>query len=485
MTADSRTARLAAGISKGGQSRYALSSTASRVIRHPTRFSRLLRAPTIGEVKRMVVCVMFSQQGAGDRVLSVNEAARIVRRNGHGAVAGAMCRVSFEAYSLTWRIFEAHAATCLVRKGMRMWPKRDREQEPTEWNGGESLSEASPGEQSLPAPVVQPRELALLGEARRMIQEASSLDEIKGIRDKAEAARKYVESAQLGLALQNHAAEVKLRAERKAGELLAKLKLPGGNRRLTNSGDGPSLDDLGITKHQSSRWQREAAVPEETFERFVRETNNASQELTTAALLRLARQVSSIRRAKRAVSNGEKDSGGALASIDELLVEGRRFACIYADPHVRFGDVLVDAEGESQRLTIEQLCTLPVRELAEDDAHLHLWVKNEWLFDAPQVMEAWGFVFRSVLAWVKPQRGAGEYWRQSHELLLLGVRGELPFCDRSVMSWFRANRLPHGRKSEKARKLIERVSPGPYLELFARSRAKGWEVVGNDIGRIN
>jgi N6-adenosine-specific RNA methylase IME4 len=173
---------------------------------------------------------------------------------------------------------------------------------------------------------------------------------------------------------------------------------------------------------------------------------------------------------------------GALQSFEKLLAERRRFACIYADPR-RLNEITTVEGGKTiSAPNLEQLFALPIRELAEDEAHLHLWVGNDWLFDALRVMESWGFEFRSILVWVKPQRGPGDYWRLSHELLLLGVRGELGFRDQGVMSWVRANRLPHGRKPERIRKLIERVSPGPYLELFARSPVKGWTVVGSDCG---
>ena len=84
--------------------------------------------------------------------------------------------------------------------------------------------------------------LALLDQARHAIATAESMDEVKDIRDKAEAARKYAESASLGLEAQNYAAEVKLRAERKAGELIAQLKLHGGDRRSNDSDDRVTLE---------------------------------------------------------------------------------------------------------------------------------------------------------------------------------------------------------------------------------------------------
>lgn len=131
-------------------------------------------------------------------------------------------------------------------------------------------------------------------------------------------------------------------------------------------------------------------------------------------------------------------------------------------------------------LSLDELCVLPVSELVAEDAHLHLWATNSQLFAAPQLMSAWGFEFKSCLVWVRPQRGRGEFWRIAHEFLLLGTRGELPFRDRSLISWVRVNRSKQSRKPEKIRKLVERVSPGPYLELFGDAPVKGWTVGGSD-----
>ena len=79
--------------------------------------------------------------------------------------------------------------------------------------------------------------------------------------------------------------------------------------------------------------------------------------------------------------------------------------------------------------------------------------------------------------------GMGNYWRVSHEFLLLGVRGRLSFRDKSQASWLLASRTIHSRKPAIVRQIIEKVSPGPYLELFGREQLPGsqWTVFGNQI----
>jgi N6-adenosine-specific RNA methylase IME4 len=170
-------------------------------------------------------------------------------------------------------------------------------------------------------------------------------------------------------------------------------------------------------------------------------------------------------------------------SLAPLLEAGERFATIYADPPWRYENTATRAAagGHYATMSVEEVCALPVRELAADEAHLHLWTTNAFLLDAFRVIEAWGFEYRSCLVWVKPGMGLGNYWRLSHEFLLLGVRGGLPFQCHDLRSWIEAPRAKHSAKPEHVRRIIERASPGPRLELFGRRVAEGWTVWGNEI----
>ena len=133
-------------------------------------------------------------------------------------------------------------------------------------------------------------ELTVLRKAIQALAQAKTLDEIKLVRDKAEAARKYAQSAAMGLQIQNYAAELKLRAERKAGRILAELPLRGGDRKSNSRDESLKLRDLGIDHNQSARWQLTAQIPESTFVKFLTAANEQSLEITTASLLRLARK---------------------------------------------------------------------------------------------------------------------------------------------------------------------------------------------------
>lgn len=131
--------------------------------------------------------------------------------------------------------------------------------------------------------------LAKISQARRAIASASTLHGVLQIRDQAEALRVYVKAAVAGLEAANAAAELKLRAERKAGEMLAAMEnAKTGPRKLGNTPLPNSLDDLCIDKMQSSRWQREANVPEEVFAAYIAACCNEGKEVTQAGLLKIA-----------------------------------------------------------------------------------------------------------------------------------------------------------------------------------------------------
>lgn len=154
------------------------------------------------------------------------------------------------------------------------------------------------------------------------------------------------------------------------------------------------------------------------------------------------------------------------------------------------------------RMAIEDMCALPVSGLAEDDAHLYLWIPDEFLIEGAgaRVARAWGFdpgrilvaedgeahTAASLLYWRKRGFGLGRFPRPMHEALLVCQRGRLPFGATdvgSVQTWkfpYENGARAHSRKPDGALDLIERVSPGPYVELFARRARFGWDYWGDE-----
>lgn len=184
---------------------------------------------------------------------------------------------------------------------------------------------------------------------------------------------------------------------------------------------------------------------------------------------------------------GETFKPDTVRDLNTLVNEGRRFGTIYADPPWTYRNASSRAAALNHYRTLSrsEISVLPVAELAAANCHLHLWATVPLLEDALKVMEAWGFRYKSSLVWVKDKLGMGNYWRVSHELLLLGVRGNLRFADHTVRSWVTHRRTIHSQKPEEIRLLIERVSPGPYLELFGRAEMheQRWTVFGDQVER--
>jgi N6-adenosine-specific RNA methylase IME4 len=327
-------------------------------------------------------------------------------------------------------------------------------------------------------------QLVRYDEARRALAEAHTVDEVREIRDQAEALRAYARQAG-DVEMLNWVSEIKLRAERRAGEMLKELSLNGGDRKSELHRERVKLDDFGIDATDSHRWQKVAAVPEPEFEGYIRETVDAGRELTSAGVRKLAKQSEPRERAY--------DVSREYCTTDDLealanAVEGGDqpgFGTIYADPPWIYGNQSTrGATGDHYvGLSVDEICALPVAKLTAADSHLHLWTTNAFLFDSKRVMEAWGFTYKSCYVWVKPQIGMGNYWRVSHEFLLMGVRGTLTFEDHSLRSWGEFKRSQHSAKPERIRDLIHKASPGPRLELFARRAVEGWTCWGNEIRR--
>src|SRR5579871_758488 len=176
-----------------------------------------------------------------------------------------------------------------------------------------------------------------------------------------------------------------------------------------------------------------------------------------------------------------------VKDLNVLIGRGRQFPCVYADPPWRYNNQGTRAATDNHydTMTVDAICALPVASLAAEQAHLWLWVTNAFLADAlNKVIPAWGFEFKSTYVWCKPQMGIGNYLRNAHELLLLATRGGLTGRATDVRSWGQFDRAEHSAKPEQIRKeVIERVTPPPRLELFARQYADGWTSWGDQINR--
>ena len=166
-----------------------------------------------------------------------------------------------------------------------------------------------------------------------------------------------------------------------------------------------------------------------------------------------------------------------------------KYKTIYADPpwpEYGGGKIKRGADKHYSLMTIKDIAALPVQDITEDNAHLYLWVTNNYLPAGLEVMKAWGFIYKTTITWGKDKFGLGQYFRGQTEHCLFGVKGNLPYKisegkrqqGRTILL---APRTEHSRKPEEMRLMIEKVSYAPYIELFAREHPVGWDIWGNEI----
>jgi N6-adenosine-specific RNA methylase IME4 len=174
---------------------------------------------------------------------------------------------------------------------------------------------------------------------------------------------------------------------------------------------------------------------------------------------------------------------------------GQRFSTILADPPWQFQNRTGKVAPEHKRLsrygtmTLEEICELPVADIAADRSHLYLWVPNALLPQGLQVMEAWGYRYVSNIVWHKIRkdggsdgRGVGFYFRNVTELLLFGTRGKNARTldpGRSQVNMLQTRKREHSRKPDEQYDIIEKCSWGPRLEMFSRGKRRGWVAWGN------
>lgn len=169
------------------------------------------------------------------------------------------------------------------------------------------------------------------------------------------------------------------------------------------------------------------------------------------------------------------------------LTTDRKFPVIYADPPWRYENPPMGAtnraiENHYPTMSLEEICALPVRDLATDDAILYMWATSPKLAECMKVVEAWGFDYRTNFVWVKDKIGMGYHARNQHEILIVAKRGNIPppaVADR-VSSVVYGERTAHSAKPVEFYELIEQFYPSlPKIELFCRSPRDGWAVWGN------
>jgi N6-adenosine-specific RNA methylase IME4 len=134
-------------------------------------------------------------------------------------------------------------------------------------------------------------------------------------------------------------------------------------------------------------------------------------------------------------------------------------------------------------MTVDEIAALPVHDLAADGCHVYLWTTNRYLRDSFSVLDAWGARYSQLLVWAKTPmgKGPGGAFAQNAEFIAVARIGSLPHLEKQESVWFNWPRTAvHSKKPEAFLDMVERVSPGPRLEMFARRQRLGWDTWGNE-----
>jgi N6-adenosine-specific RNA methylase IME4 len=335
--------------------------------------------------------------------------------------------------------------------------------------------------------------LTYYNNAKKALALVHRVDEVKDIRDKAEAMQVYARQAKDGVLIA-HATEIRMRAEIRAGEILAEMARAGerakskdtlARGRTQQPRAAPKLSDLGVNKTQSSRWQKLAAMPPEKQEQTIRRR----VQIAVAAAEDDKAVVSAARAERHENKRKQREDREQALAGKILALPQKKYGVVYADPEWRWeawsekGLDSASADNHYPTSVATVIAERDVASIAAEDSVLFLWATAPMIEAALSVMRARGFAYKSQAVWDKEIPGTGYWFRNQHEILLVGTRGNVPAPAEGTQwsSVLRERRTQHSVKPNCAYEMIESYFPNvPQIELNARKARKGWDQWGNE-----
>jgi N6-adenosine-specific RNA methylase IME4 len=315
---------------------------------------------------------------------------------------------------------------------------------------------------------------------------AHAVDEVKEIHDRAVAISSYARQAK-NKKLEIEASEIRFRAERRLGEMMAQQRESyglneGGRPPKTGCKPDPvfTLGEVGIDKHLADRARKYAACPNDHFEKLMAERRERIEHEKARVTLDLLDDDKARRRAQREAELGRK--------ICELPTQ--KYGVIVADPEWRFEvwsrETGMDraADNHYPTNTTDLIAARDVPSIAAEDCALGLWSTVPMLPQALVVMVTWGFTYKTHWVWAKDRIGPGYWNRNKHEIFLFGTKGDVP-CPAPGEQWdslIEAPRRGHSEKPDIFMEMIETYFPTlPKIELNCRGKPRpGWHAWGNE-----
>ncbi len=323
-------------------------------------------------------------------------------------------------------------------------------------------------------------ELVKLSRARQALEEAKTLQEIKDIKDLGTTAKKYAQAKGLGRDMVNAAAQIEVRAIRGLGKMIPKHQEEGRLRKQGQSYRGspvsgrgplpenppPSLNELRISKYESSTAQKMAEIDDTDFEELLA----GAKHLTVTYMLRHG-------------PAGENSERPALPEIPQ-----GKYSVIYTDPPWPVGSIDLGKwqnpiDAKYPTMNIDEIKRLPVTSTAADDCSLFMWTTHTFLPDALAIIKHWGFKYHCLITWDKGGGWTQFGFHRMTEFLVYAYQGRMNVdqSGKAIPTLISEKKTYHSKKPDSIRELIEKKTPGPRLEMFARDKYEGWVSWGNQV----
>ncbi|MCL1858368.1 MAG: MT-A70 family methyltransferase [Oscillospiraceae bacterium] len=313
-----------------------------------------------------------------------------------------------------------------------------------------------------------------LEQALYMLHEVKEIDEIKQIIDQSEALRNYAKAQQLSTEIQQDITEYNLYAIRQMGIISKGLVKFKNQYASPEFGQAKTkvLSDAGIDRRRAAEAEKFAYISEKEFSDIIA----AKRKNDILSKYEVAREI------KNKIIREQRNN--IITTIPEELTS--TYNVILADPPWQYDFSASEnrsPENYYPTMTTEELYNLYIP--AEDNSILFLWSPASQLQNALQMMNSWGFIYKTSAVWDKEIIGMGYYFRNRHEIILIGVKGEFrpPLPENRPSSVYQEKRTKYTKKPDYYYDIIEKMYPnGKYLELFARQQYNDkWTAWGNQI----
>lgn len=339
---------------------------------------------------------------------------------------------------------------------------------------------------------------AIVDRAGHRLLEAKSSAEVLEARAMAEAALHYAKITRA--ANETHAdciriitrAEMRMANEIDAGQASGKFRGVGNPNQIIRDPDSSKTTyaDIGVAPQRVQEWREIRDAGEAVVDDVISKALSEGRVPTKGEILRAAQEIKKEKAGEKAAKRAEKEQRLAQKIVS---LPDQRFGVILADPPWRFevrSELGMDRSADNHYPTqsVDDICQMDIPAVCADDCVLFLWATVPMLPEAMEVMLNWDFEYKSSCVWVKDRIGTGYWFRNQHEILLVGTKGNVP-APAMGTQWSSVIEAPVGKHSAKPEifhQLIETYYPNlPKLEMYARSPRDGWSVAGYESEGVN